>query len=916
MYVIGLDILRARSESLTAEIALRHDAGEDTRTVDLSAPQQTPAIILRKPEGRRYSAAGVRILSAGEEVLAEEIDLPQLIEPRSRLPLSGTLSAIERGQAAPAEIEVELPDVQGLRALKLEAAERRVRVDDITAQVRAETNYPLISAHNNCAISLQTSHPDDPARRSLYVPTKSQLFDPETGAPSSVAHYLVEVPLDEQWLSGDGEAVVNLPPEAIEVHATEMTWPPQSGRPILGDGAGGLGQLVGTVDVDPQGRIYYAAVPSGVVRFDPRTSSFETPPVDIEAQIARFLPSLDDIPADLKQGELSLRWEGYKIIAIHQRRLFYAPIITAVYQREDRTSFVFAGVLSMPLDGWDDAEAFGAGVRYHVGSWPGAQYSFFDGWTAPADRTRKLGRLYSRADGLYITAYRGDWGGPWKLEVDEEGNTLSFEHVEAVPPSDAQGLPTAAGGLADWWGYGTVRVSRANLHRLLRGEVNAQAQGEVAVNYDPVARMRRHPERYETLLTAMSGPSLAPAYMAAAIPGEDSALLGVAEYGYYLATFDLGGPEDGVITKRYLKRDVGTEEIELPLAVGLGPYGHVWLDSGARRFLYIGGYTGLTRLVFRAPDLPPDRYRMEDLTRGLEIRRLDEAGEGAIKRFRYLQHGVDGRIFLTGTHTAARGGTAYSGGLMSFHPEAPDTLEKLSFLSRCHWTTSLCGRLVHRPGGGPVQELFLGGGGLDESYAFTLDPALVPENRDPKLFVYECASGEAPRGSFSMSLPPVETAGAWADHALDRMRRYLVTLQGDALLTFDVRARRFIDGVTLSAEGTIRVSEFPRPDHRLVRSPDDRLWLYASVGEAPTAATFYEVAVSSEGELSLRPHLTLISDDPATLERTFNVVHAFMPDLSAGDGSADLFLGAPMRVPGSDARLIRDFIPPRWSAER
>ncbi|MEA3403029.1 MAG: hypothetical protein U9R79_17440, partial [Armatimonadota bacterium] len=138
-----------------------------------------------------------------------------------------------------------------------------------------------------------------------------------------------------------------------------------------------------------------------------------------------------------------------------------------------------------------------------------------------------------------------------------------------------------------------------------------------------------------------------------------------------------------------------------------------------------------------------------------------------------------------------------------------------------------------------------------------------------------------------------------------------VILQGANLLCFDVPARRFIDGARLSGDAPVEVAEFRRPDHRLVRSPDDQLWLYAATGEAPTEATFYEVAVSPEGELSLRPHLTLAADEPERLRRTLDVVKAFVPDLANGDGSCDLFLGVPMRVPGTDARLVPDFIPPR-----
>jgi hypothetical protein len=47
------------------------------------------------------------------------------------------------------------------------------------------------------------------------------------------------------------------------------------------------------------------------------------------------------------------------------------------------------------------------------------------------------------------------------------------------------------------------------------------------------------------------------------------------------------------------------------------------------------------------------------------------------------------------------------------------------------------------------------------------------------------------------------------------------------------------------------------------------------------------------------------------LQRTFNAVAAFVPDLTKGDGSYDLFMGVPWRAPGTDVRIIEDFIPPR-----
>ena len=68
---------------------------------------------------------------------------------------------------------------------------------------------------------------------------------------------------------------------------------------------------------------------------------------------------------------------------------------------------------------------------------------------------------------------------------------------------------------------------------------------------------------------------------------------------------------------------------------------------------------------------------------------------------------------------------------------------------------------------------------------------------------------------------------------------------------------------------------------------------------------------AADGTIALRPLATLVADDAAELARTLNVVACFVPDAATGDGSCDLVLGVPWRMPGSDMRVIRDFIAPR-----
>ena len=77
-----------------------------------------------------------------------------------------------------------------------------------------------------------------------------------------------------------------------------------------------------------------------------------------------------------------------------------------------------------------------------------------------------------------------------------------------------------------------------------------------------------------------------------------------------------------------------------------------------------------------------------------------------------------------------------------------------------------------------------------------------------------------------------------------------------------------------------------------------------------TSATFSEVLVAADGQLSFQPHLTLTARDPGKLKGS---VIAFLPDLAQNDGSYDLLIGAspPSTAGETRLRLIRDFLEPR-----
>jgi len=251
-------------------------------------------------------------------------------------------------------------------------------------------------------------------------------------------------------------------------------------------------------------------------------------------------------------------------------------------------------------------------------------------------------------------------------------------------------------------------------------------------------------------------------------------------------------------------------------------------------------------------------------------------------------------------------GTAYSGGLMTFKVPDQGTCIKLSKMSRAYHTTELRSRVVQRPDGVPVQEFSLLGGGPVAGYLNKMDESEVPANKDAKVFFYDYARGGPPRDLFGFSQPVVNGQSAVDGQAFSRDRRYLITYQHGCLLTFDMASRRFIDARRLD----LSVWRFDKPKYRFLRTPDDRLMLYAS-GEDKAMATFYEVLVSPEGAVSLRPILALKATDERQLQATQGAVVAFVSDAVKPDGPYDPVLGPYWRRQATHLWLIRDFVPPR-----
>lgn len=969
--VQDMDLLLRRFPDLRGQIQFRDptDASVGHCVLDLSAPYAQPTVIFEKRQDVEYSSVHIELTSNGRAILRKQVPLPSEVVPEASAPLTDQVAAVEIGTAASAGAtppKIPLPDFTRAAPLRLARAIRTLDAASTVKQVRCATNYPLIAANNNAAIGGQTDAPDDPQRKSLYVAAKSQLYDQTSGRPSSVVHYLLEVPIDDTWRAGTDDLSVALSMDRLKVHTTSKRKKLGSREQfITGAGAGGLGQCVGTVTADDAGNVYYSASDSNVyrlLRFNIREQEFEMPPVDVEAHFESQLPTDEQLPHAPASQWRRRGWQKYKVIFYQNGRLYYAPIISAVYARGDRSTFVFSGVLSLPTAHWDDAEKFRAGLRFNAGSWPGCKHSLYDTHRVPSQANRKIGHILSDGKRLYITAYHRN--GLWVLDVDDDGHTQALTaltelegkdivrfssptflrargtddplgavvHVQFAGsdqrplrvflpidgraltraiPRDAEQMPAIANRrVGSGWtfmfsDYGTLVLDRRALHRTVTGTDDPALRGKITVQYDALAKMRAQPDRYGELLQQMATYSLAPAYHLLNVPDRPNQVIGVAEYGYYLAYFDLTHADKGYVTKTYLRRDTGATSLDLPLKIGLGPYTHQWHRDGNTKYLWFGGYTGICRLLFSMNGRRLDRFAMESVTQRLRHQHLDEAGPGGIKRHRYMRAGLDNQIVLTGSHAAARAGTAYSCGLMRFDPSKPDALHKLSHLSRCYNTGHLTPRLLYADG--RLRQQFFMGGNHVASYAFMLDPAKRPANTGPRIFLYEMEQRKSPRDLMSFTLAPESAAEiTYSDLTLSSDGMYLLVRLGDYLASLDLETRCFTDVKKLPRE-CIR---FVRPSTAFMETPDGRKMLFIHDDADRQSATFTEVDATSNGHIKLTPHLTLTAQDSS---RLVGAVYAFVYDTEHDDGSYDLVLGAHWRRPDTVMRMVTDFIGPRAS---
>lgn len=896
VYIHDFDLLLDESDELVADVNI----GGRAYNIDLTAQYQQPALVFRKAGPERIPTVSVAITADGQRIFNEDINAGQVHTPEPAIELADEEAFIEPGNHMGGAPVIRQPRLDNLPQIELAAAVRRVDFNEIAARAESDINFPIVSANNNCAISRQTDFPGDPSRRSVYVPLKSQLYNQETGQADIVMHYLAEIPLDPDWLTGPDH--ISLDPDEIKVHTTSTLWPTddERGRYLTGTGSGGLGQLVGGMTVDDDGNIYFStSMPNLLVRFNVARGEWENPPINIVQFINKFLPDRDEMPEDLRQR--GARFDNGFVISAEENSIFFGPRRYAAY------GMVYMnGVFSFPLDNWNDAEAFERNSHFLAGSWPTAENALYDTWPEPGVAARTIHAGFYHDGAYYFPSYSKSPGGPWRIELNPDGSAAGIseitagEYARAGQQRPTPEYPEAASGLINWWDYGVLETTRAQLARVL-GAQAANGNAEISVQYDAISAMMLDPERYATLLDNIAGPSLAPCYMAVGIPDNPGHILGVGEYGYYLADLNIAGAEGGLVRKEYLKLGDDDEQSDLPVKIGLGPYGHIWYLEGNERYIIMPGYTGISRMLYSVDGEPLSHHSTEMLR--MSNVSLDGAPTGGMKRIQCPHHGLDGKIFLTGTHTADRGGTAYSTGLMVFDAMEADEIYRLSGMSRSSNTGYMRVRLIHETDGSKRQEIVLAGGRSNEAYINDMDPLERPENRDAKIFLYDYEEGNEPRDLFGFSMPVVDGNSGAAGQVFSRNRRYLLTHTHGSLLVFDMETRQYVNGGRLPGSAI----RFARPFYRFTIAPDDRIFLAVAVDNT---LTFYEVDVEPNGNISMAPHLAIDAPDNGALQPLNDAVIAFVAD-PAGDGSYDLAIGPSSRASGTTMWIVSDFISAR-----
>jgi len=614
------------------------------------------------------------------------------------------------------------------------------------------------------------------------------------------------------------------------------------------------------------------------------------------------------------------------------------------------------GVFSISQD-WSNAAAFAADIRLHVGSWETAQPTFYK--TPPKADTvvRKLGGASVTETGLFITTAEQKYeGGPWRLELDDKGNTKFFGAVKSLedtvavdgtrlPPTKLvtiKGMPkgkelnVGGGGgrnLVDIK-VGELTIPRASVRLLTDGiegvklikiskhvsTYEGAPKGALTLKYDLIEKIKSHPEAKGALVDSLSsGSSMGPAFLLTPIPGEPNKIMAICEYaGYPLSVLDLSHLKD--------RKTVGKSSLppSVPARAGLGPYNSIWVKHADEQWLYLSGYTGMSRIQYSKGGKALPAVVADVFNSRLNQSSVDGNGRTSMKKIDGLLHAFGGRLIDSGYGLDGRGGDAFSTGIELFDPHqlSSDQATRVSsqtsaHMSRCFALKTLQSRMVwNAHDGSKHQEIFAASGSVRKQIINELkDPSIGPTNLDAKIFAYDVSENSGLRDLYGFSLPKGDNDKAVEGHiAMSPCNRFLIVMTHDGVLySYNIAQKRFVDAATLrGASGAeIHMLEFKRPSQVIFTSPDGQIFfLTEPFDKDATSINFNRVVVGDDGGLSVVPHLGISFDSKTGYQDFKGIVRCFLPDDTNKDGSHDFILGYGQQNVEPYVRVITDFIPP------
>ena len=964
--ITRLDRLRLTHSQLTASLQLHQPTGDQQLLIDLTDPALHGALVIDLTSSGRCDGLTVTVKNGTGEIIAK-----QTITPIPEIPLADSIttpppgappitpqlayiepgSAMRRSQPSPPVSSltnqslpprIRLPAATQMRQLKLASPTRLVSKPEITFPVLAAVDFPLVGGS---VLGRQTDFPNDPTRASLYFACKKAIY---AGARvERWQKFLVEIPIQTSWGQGRGDESVTLSPSQFAVHVTNEKSP--SGANMLGTGDNDLGQT-GDLDTDEQGRIYWRVAGGGayVVRFDPHTRKFEQPPGRVDFQ--KLVPP--------GAGMLN---DGLCRVSCTRGRVFFTMCndTRASGDPANPLNRRIGGVFSIPQD-WSNAAAFATDIRLHVGSWETARPAFYQTPPKADADVRKLGGVNVTDTGLFITTAGPKYeGGPWRLELDAQGNTRFLAEVNSLadtvardgrdlPPSQlvmVHGIPkgrelnpgTGGGRNLIRFSLGEITIPRASIRLLLHDRTEGLAlkiarkgafptydgapEGTLTVRYDLVGKLKTTPSAQGPLADSLSGgTSIGPAFLLTPIPGATDKVMAVCEYaGYPLSILDFSSlGTTKTVGKTFLPP-------QSPAGAGLGPYNSTWVQSADEQWLYLSGYTGISRIRYSKGGKVQPTISADLFNSRLQQQTPDGHGRTSMKKIDGLLPVFGGRLLNSGYGLDGRGGDAFSTGVELFDPQSLGSgltnqikSQTSAYLSRCFALKTLHSRLVwNARDGRPRQEIFAASGSIRRTLINELkDPSVGPANLDAKVFLYEVSEPAGLRDLYGFSLPKLEHDRAVEGHlVLSPCNRFLIVMTQDGVLySYSLARKQFIDGVVLRGPdgGNLRPLEFKRPSQIIFTAPDGQIFFFAEpFDDSPGALTFHRVEVSAGGRLSVVPHLGITFDGPAGYQDFKGIVRCFLPDRQHHDGSYDFVLGYSQQTVQPYVRVIRDFIPPK-----